>query len=132
MLGVALISMASAVVIMLLSSRVAANLGKILRDKVFEKVLSFSTSELREFGVASLITRNTNDIQQIQNLITMLFRVIIYAPIIGIGGFFKVIANKTNSMAWIIGLAIVMIIAIVLILFIVAMPKFKKITRFNR
>lgn len=127
MLGVALISMASAVVIMLLSSRVAANLGKILRDKVFEKVLSFSTSELREFGVASLITRNTNDIQQIQNLITMLFRVIIYAPIIGIGGFFKVIANKTNSMAWIIGLAIVMIIAIVLILFIVAMPKFKKL-----
>ncbi len=127
MLGVALISMASAVVIMLLSSRVAANLGKILRDKVFEKVLSFSTSELREFGVASLITRNTNDIQQIQNLITMLFRVVIYAPIIGIGGFFKVIANKANSMAWIIGLAIVMIIAIVLILFIVAMPKFKKL-----
>lgn len=127
MLGVALVSMVSAVVIMLLSSRVAANLGRILRDKVFKKVLSFSSSEMREFGVASLITRNTNDIQQIQNLITMLFRVVIYAPIIGIGGFFKVISNKANSMAWIIGLAIVMIVAIVMILFIVAMPKFKKL-----
>lgn len=127
MLGVALVSMVSAVVIMLLSSRVAANLGRILRDKVFKKVLSFSSSEMREFGVASLITRNTNDIQQIQNLITMLFRVVIYAPIIGIGGFFKVISNKANSMAWIIGLAIVTIVAIVMILFIVAMPKFKKL-----
>lgn len=127
MLGVALVSMASAIVIMLLSSRVAANLGKILRDKVFTKVLSFSSSEMRKFGVASLITRNTNDIQQIQNLITMLFRVVIYAPIIGVGGFFKVIANKANSMAWIIGLAIVVIVAIVMILFIVAMPKFKKL-----
>lgn len=127
MLGVALVSMASAIVIMLLSSRVAANLGKILRDKVFTKVLSFSSSEMRKFGVASLITRNTNDIQQIQNLITMLFRVVIYAPIIGVGGFFKVIANKANSMAWIIGLAIVVIVSIVMILFIVAMPKFKKL-----
>lgn len=127
MLGVALVSMISAVVIMLLSSRVAANLGRILREKVFKKVLTFSNSELREFGVASLITRNTNDIQQIQNLITMLFRVVIYAPIIGIGGFFKVLANKANSMAWIIGLAIVTIMAIVMILFIVAMPKFKKL-----
>ncbi len=127
MLGVALLSMACAVIIMLLSSRVAAKLGKILREKVFKKVLKFSSSEFREFGVASLITRNTNDIAQIQNLITMLFRVVIYAPIIGVGGFFKVLSNKANSMAWIIGLAIILIISIVMILFIIAMPKFKKL-----
>ena len=127
MLGVALISMASAVIIMLLSSRVAANLGKVLREKLFKKVLTYSSSEMRKFGVASLITRNTNDIQQIQNLITMLFRVVVYAPIIGIGGFFKVLANKANSMAWIIGLAIVVIILVVMTLFIIAMPKFKKL-----
>lgn len=127
MLGVALLSMASAVVIMLLSSKVAATLGRILRERVFRKVLKFSSKEFREFGVASLITRNTNDIQQIQNLITMLFRVVIYAPIIGIGGFFKVLSNKANSIVWIIGLAIVLIISIVMILFIIAMPKFKKL-----
>lgn len=127
MLGVALLSMACAVIIMLLSSRVAAKLGKILREKVFKKVLKFSSSEFRKFGVASLITRNTNDIAQIQNLITMLFRVVIYAPIIGVGGFFKVLSNKANSMAWIIGLAIILIISIVMILFIIAMPKFKKL-----
>lgn len=127
MLGIALISMASAICIMLLSSRVAANLGKTLRDKVFKKVLSFSTKEFREFSTASLITRSTNDIQQIQNLIPMLFRVIVYAPIIGIGGFLRVLANSNTSMAWIIGLAVLCIIGIVLVLFIVAMPKFKKL-----
>ena len=127
MLGIALISMGAAICIMLLSSRVAANLGKILRDKVFKKVLSFSTKEFREFSTASLITRSTNDIQQIQNLIPMLFRVIVYAPIIGIGGFLRVLANSNTSMAWIIGLAVICIIGIVLVLFIVAMPKFKKL-----
>jgi len=84
MLGIALISMITAVSIMLLSSRVAANLGRTLRDKVFKKVIGFSTKEFREFSTASLITRSTNDIQQIQGLIGMLFRVIVYAPIIGI------------------------------------------------
>ena len=127
MLGVALISMTAAVIIMLLSSRVAANLGRTLRDKVFKKVISFSTKEFREFSTASLITRSTNDIQQIQNLIAMLFRVVVYAPIIGIGGFLRVLNNSDMSMAWIIGLAIVCIIGIVLVLFIVAMPKFKKL-----
>lgn len=127
MLAVALISMVSAVIIMLLSSRVAAMLGRTLRDKVFKKVISFSTKEFREFSTASLITRSTNDIQQIQMLITMLFRVVVYAPIIGIGGFLRVLNNSDTSMAWIIGLAIVCIIGIVLILFIVAMPKFKKL-----
>lgn len=127
MLGIALISMVSAVAIMFLSSRVAAKLGETLREKVFRKVLKFSTEEFNNFSTASLITRSTNDIQQIQMLITMLFRVVVYAPIIGIGGFLRVLANSNSSMAWIIGLAIVCIIGIVLVLFIVAMPKFKKL-----
>ena len=127
MLGIALISMICAVTIMLCSSRVAAKLGKTLRDKVFKKVLSFSTAELREFSTASLITRSTNDIQQIQQLITLLFRVVVYAPIIGIGGFLKVIATSDNSMAWIIGVAIFAILVVVATLFAVVMPKFKKL-----
>ena len=127
MLGVALISMISAVSIMFLSARVAARLGKTLRDKVFKKVISFSNAELNEFSTASLITRSTNDIQQIQMLIAILFRVVVYAPIIGIGGFVKVLTNTDNSMAWIIGVAILAILFIVGTLFAVAMPKFKKL-----
>ena len=127
MLGIALISMASAVLIMLCSSKVAAKLGQTLRDKVFKKVLSFSTAELREFSTASLITRSTNDIQQIQMLIAILFRVVVYAPIIGIGGFVKVLTSSDSSMAWIIGIAIVAILFVVGTLFIIAMPKFKKL-----
>ena len=127
MLEIALISMICAITIMLCSSRVAAKLGKTLRDKVFKKVLSFSTAELREFSTASLITRSTNDIQQIQMLIAILFRVVVYAPIIGIGGFVKVLTTSDNSMAWIIGVAIVAILFVVGTLFIIAMPKFKKL-----
>lgn len=127
MLGVALISMISAILITLLSARTAAKLGKILREKVYKKVLSFSSNEYRKFGNSSLITRNTNDVQQIQNLIPMLFRVVIYAPIVGIGAFLKVLANSENSMAWIIGVAILTIIFSIGTLFILAMPKFKKL-----
>lgn len=127
MLGVAFASMATGITIMLLSSRVAARLGRTLRDKIFKKVLGFSTSEFKEFSTASLITRSTNDIQQIQQLISMLFRVVVYAPIIGIGGFFKVLATSDNSMAWIIGVAIGSILLIVFILFAIAMPRFKKL-----
>ena len=126
MLGVALISMLSAVSIMFLSSRVAAKLGKTLREKIFKKVLSFSTAEINSFSTASLITRSTNDVQQIQQLLTMLFRVVVYAPIIGIGGILRVVRTSTTSMAWVIALAVFLIISIVLVLFIVAMPKFKK------
>ena len=127
MLGVALVSMISAVSIMFLSSRVAAGLGKTLRDKVFKKVISFSNAELNEFSTASLITRSTNDIQQIQQLIAILFRVVVYAPIIGVGGFVKVLTSTDNSMAWIIGIAIVAILFIVATLFAVAMPRFRKL-----
>ena len=127
MLGVALVSMISAIIIMLLSARVAAKLSKTLREKVFAKVLSFSNEELNGFSTASLITRSTNDIQQIQQLMTMLFRVVVYAPVIGIGGFIKVLTNSDSSMAWIIGVAILAILFVVGTLFIIAMPKFKKL-----
>ena len=127
MLGIALITMVCAVTIMLLSSRVAAKLGKTLREKVFKKVMTFSNAELNQFSTASLITRSTNDVQQIQQLITILFRVVVYAPIIGIGGFVRVLTSTDNSMAWIIGIAILAILFIVGTLFAIAMPRFKKL-----
>ena len=125
MLGVALISMTCAILIMFLSSKVAAKLGKTLREKVFKKSLSFSNKEFREFGAASLITRNTNDIQRIQDLLTILFRVVVYAPIMAIGGLIAVISTSNMSMAWIIALAIILIVILVGTLFALAMPRFK-------
>ncbi len=127
MLALAAISMTSGITIMMLSARVGARLARTLREKVFSKVLKFSNKELREFGTASLITRSTNDVQQIQQLMAMLFRTIVYAPIIGIGGTIKVLTESNSSMAWIIGLAVISIIMVVGILFSIAMPKFKKL-----
>lgn len=127
MLGISLISMASAILITLFSAKMAGKLGKVLREKVYKKVLSFSSTEYRKFGSASLITRNTNDIQQIQNLIPMLFRVVVYAPIVGIGAFLKVLTTSENSMTWIIGVAILAILFIIGTLFVLTMPKFKKL-----
>ena len=127
MLGISLISIIAAILVMLLSSKVGAKLGKTLREKVFGKVLKFSHEELNKFSTASLITRSTNDVQQIQMLMNMLFRVVVYAPIIGIGGFLKVLTSTDNSMAWIIAVGILAIVFIVGTLFIIAMPKFKKL-----
>ncbi len=127
MLGISLITMAAAVTIMLLSSRVAAKLGKNLREKIFKKVINFSNKELREFSTASLITRSTNDIQQIQQLLAILFRVVVYAPIIAIGGFIKVLTSTDNVLAWIIAVVIIATLFVVATLFIIVMPKFKKL-----
>lgn len=127
MLGISFIIMASAISIMCLSARVAAKLAKTLREKTFRKVLKFSNKEFSEYSTASLITRSTNDIQQIQGLIAILFRVLVYAPIIGIGGFLRVLNQSDNSMAWIIGVAIIAILFVVATLFIIAMPRFKKL-----
>ena len=127
MLALAATTMACGITIMMLSSRVGAKLAKTLRDKVFNKVIRFSNKELREFSTASLITRSTNDIQQIQQLLAMLFRTVVYAPIIGIGGIIKVMNQSNSSMAWIIGGAVIAILVIVGALFIIAMPKFKKL-----
>ena len=126
MIGLAFLIMAAAVSVTLLSARLAAKLSRILREKVFEKVMSFTNSEFDKFSTASLITRSTNDIQQIQMLIVMLLRMVLYAPILAIGGVLQVM--KTNvSMSWIIGLAVAVIIVIVGFLFLVVMPKFKLI-----
>ncbi len=127
MLGIALSSMIIAISVLLLASRLAARLGKTVREKVFKKVISFSNKELTEFSTASLITRSTNDITQIQQLIVMLFRVVIYAPILGIGGFITVMTQTNSNMTWIIGIAIIAIIFIVGTLFIILMPSFKKL-----
>ena len=127
MLIVAFTSLLVTIVVGFIGSRVGAGVGRSLRKDVFRKVVSFSNVEFEKFSTASLITRSTNDIQQIQQLLAMLFRTVVYAPIIGIGGIIKVMNQSNSSMAWIIGLAIFCIIAIILTLFILAMPKFKKL-----
>jgi ATP-binding cassette subfamily B multidrug efflux pump len=125
MLGFSLIIVAASILVGLIASRVAAKIGMDLRRSVFEKVVSFSSAEMDQFSTASLITRSTNDIQQVQMVIVMLLRMALYAPILGIGGVIKVLATDTG-MSWIIGLAVGIILVIVLILMFVAMPKFKK------
>lgn len=127
MLGVAFLIMITGVTVMYFSSGMACKLAKYLREEVFEKILKYSNKEFREFSTASLITRSTNDIQQIQGMIQVLFRTVVFAPIMGIGGLIRVITKSSTSMIWIIGFAILCILTVVLILFIVAMPKFKKL-----
>ena len=124
MLDIALLIMAVAIAIIFFGSRLAARLAKTLRTKVFEKVVNFSKSEMKELGTSSLITRTTNDIQQIQQVVVMLMRVVFYAPIIAIGGIIKT-TSADNSMLWIIIIAVAALFIIVGTLFIVVMPKFK-------
>ena len=124
MLGIALLSMAATILVGLLASRTAAALGQELRGRVFRKVVSFSPAEMDRFSTASLITRSTNDIQQIQMLMVMLLRIVFYAPIVGVGGVIKVLSTNA-SMAWIIAVAVAAILALVLVMFSVAMPRFK-------
>ncbi|RHS80391.1 ABC transporter ATP-binding protein [Firmicutes bacterium AM43-11BH] len=124
MLALALLGMLASVLVGLLASRVGASTGRDLRGKVFRKVVGFSNNEFDQFSTASLITRSTNDIQQIQMLIVMLLRIVLYAPLIAIGGIYKVFQTNV-SMSWIIALAAILIVLVVFVLFIVAMPKFK-------
>lgn len=126
MLGLAFLAMAAAVMVTFLSSQVAATLGKNLRNNIYRKVISFSGEELNHFSTASLITRSTNDVQQVQMLFTLLFRIVLYAPILGIGGVYKVFQTDA-SMTWILALAVVVIMLFVALLFKVAMPKFTKL-----
>ena len=128
MIALAFLGMAASVLVGFLASRVGASAGRDLRGRVFHKVVGFSNHEFNQFSTASLITRSTNDIQQIQMLIVMLLRMVLYAPILAIGGVFQVM--KTNvSMSWIIGLAVIIIACMVLLLFVVAMPKFKMLQK---
>lgn len=125
MVGLAVLMMGASILVSLFAAKVAAGVGRDLRKRVFNKVVSFSNAEMDKFSTASLITRSTNDIQQVQMVEVMLLRMIFYAPIIGIGGIFKVLNTKTG-MSWIIVVAVVAIMALVLVLMSLAMPKFKK------
>ena len=126
MLSLAFLLMLIAISIGYFASRTATKFSYFLRHKVVEKIISFSTQEFNEFSVASLITRSTNDVQQIQSTLIMLLRVLIYAPILGIGALLKVI---NSSMNWVLGLGIGCIVIIILLLFIFVIPKFKMIQK---
>lgn len=125
MLVYSVVMTATAILVGLLAARIGAKLGLNLRERVFTKVVSFSHAEMEQFSTASLITRSTNDIQQVQMVVVMMLRMVVYAPIIGIGGVVKVLRTRTG-MGWIIVVAVAMILALVGILMVVAMPKFKK------
>ena len=124
MAGLAFLGMAASILVGFMASRVGAATGRDLRGKVFHKVVGFSNNEFDHFSTASLITRSTNDIQQIQLIIVMLLRIVLYAPILAIGGIIQVFQTNV-SMSWIIGLAVVLIGLVILVLFLVAMPKFR-------
>ncbi|MDF2532004.1 MAG: transporter related [Clostridia bacterium] len=128
MLLIALLSAACTVIVGLLSARIAAGLSRNLRKSVFTKVESFSNTEFDKFSTASLITRTTNDITQIQMLVIIMIRMVIYAPIMGAGGVMKAL-NKSSSMTWIIALAVVVLLGLILTVFTVAMPIFKIIQK---
>ena len=126
MLGLALLGVLAAIGVTVLASQVASTLGRNLRNSIYRKVLTFSGSELNHFSAASLITRSTNDIQQIQMTFTMIFRIVLYAPILGIGGLYKVFQTDM-SMTWILGLAVGLILIVIVLLLAVAMPRFTKL-----
>lgn len=128
MLLIALGGMVASIFVGFLAARVSASLGRNLRDNIFKKVIYFSNAEFDKYSTASLITRSTNDIQQVQMFIILLLRIVFYAPILGIGGIVKVLETNT-SMAWIIAVGVVAIFALVIVLFSMAVPKFKVIQK---
>lgn len=128
MIGLALAIMLVTIVVGFLAARIAALFGMSVREKVFRRVVSFSNAEMDKFSTASLITRSTNDIQQIQMVIVMMLRMVLYAPILGVGGVIKVVRTGTG-LGWIIFVAVAAILVLVSILMAVAMPKFKSMQK---
>ena len=128
MLLISLGAMITGVIVIFIGSRMSAKLAKTLREKVFKKVIKFSKSEMKSFGQSSLITRTTNDIQQVQMVIVFLLRVVFYAPIIGIGGVIKAM-HANSSMTYIIGIALAIIFIVMIALFLIATPKFNVIQK---
>lgn len=126
MILMALLIMAASVSVVFLSSRVAASLGHDIRGDIYRKVIGFSSNEYNRFSTASLITRSTNDVQQVQMTMAMIFRIVLYAPIIGIGGVLRVLETD-SSMTWILGVGVVLILVIIVLLFSIAMPRFTKL-----
>jgi len=128
MLGITLLGTAASVTVGLLASRTAAGVAHDLRSHLFRKVQQFTNAEFDQFSTASLITRTTNDITQIQNVLVMMVRLIFYAPIMGVGGIIKAIASSA-SMSWIIGVAVICLVGTIMILFALVMPKFKLVQK---
>ncbi len=128
MLLIALISMLASITVGFLAARVSSGLGRNLRDRVFKKVTSFSNGEFDDFSTASLITRSTNDIQQVQMFTVMMLRLVFYAPILGVGGVIKALRTNT-SMAWMVAVGVAAILTLVILLFAIAMPRFKKLQK---
>ena len=124
MIALALVSMLASILVTFFSARIAAKLGRDLRSNVYKKVLSFSNREMDQFSTASLITRSTNDIQQVQMLIVFLIRIVIYSPILAVGGILKVMRTN-NSMSWVLIVGVGAIFILIGVLLVVAMPKFK-------
>lgn len=124
MVAMALLVALTTVLVGLSASRVAAGIGRDLRGNVYKNVINFSNAEMDKYSTASLITRTTNDIQQVQLVTVLMLRMVLYAPILGIGGIFKVMETGAG-MEWVIALAVVLIIGVVLLLMVIAMPKFK-------
>lgn len=125
MLAMTLLMVAAAIGVGFIGAKTAAAIGRDLREKLFTKVIGFSNADINKFSTASLITRSTNDVQQVQQVSVMMIRIVLYAPIIGIGGIIKVMGTDTG-MGWIIGVAVGAVLSLVLVLMVVAMPKFKR------
>jgi ATP-binding cassette subfamily B protein len=128
MVLITLASAACSITVGYISARIAAGVGRNMRKQLFVRVESFSNTEFDKFSTASLITRSTNDITQIQMLLVMLFRIVFYAPILGIGGILKVL-GEANSMLWIIGAAVGALITIMVAMFVVVLPKFQSMQK---
>lgn len=126
MILMALLIMAASISVVFLSAKVAASLGHDIRGDIYRKVIGFSSNEYNKFSTASLITRSTNDVQQVQTTMAMMFRIVLYAPIIGIGGVLRVLETD-SSMTWILGVGVVLILVIIGLLFSIAMPRFTKL-----
>lgn len=126
MILMALLIMAASISVVFLSAKIAASLGHDIRGDVYRKVIGFSSNEYNKFSTASLITRSTNDVQQVQQTMAMMFRIVLYAPIIGIGGVLRVL-DTDSSMTWILGVGVVLILVLIGLLFSIAMPKFTKL-----
>jgi ATP-binding cassette subfamily B protein len=128
MLLISLLSAAASITVGLLAARVAAGVGRNLRHDLFERVQSFTSREMNRFSTASLITRSTNDVTQIQTLLVIMIRMLFYAPIMGVGGVIRAL-DKSQSMSWIIALAVVLLLSVIIVIFSISMPKFKAIQR---
>ncbi len=128
MLVISLIGAITSITVGFIAAKVASGLGRNLRSAIFKKVEGFSNAEFDQFSTASLITRSTNDVTQIQTLMVMLIRMLFYAPILGFGGIMKAL-EKSTSMSWIIAVAVIILMGIIMVVFSIALPKFKAVQK---